>query len=90
MRDACIVNSCNVDSETFSSATVCGNQFKTADTFVTGCTVCCLQAVPQLFVGTLHRLENAVEVLASEITRAFKQQGRALPPWRTHRSMLSK
>lgn len=49
-----------------------------------------MQAVPQLFVGTLHRLENAVEVLASEITRAFKQQGRALPPWRTHRSMLSK
>ena len=48
------------------------------------------QAAPLHFVGTFCKLEQAVVLLSTEMAKAFKRAGRALPPWRTPQAMLSK
>lgn len=49
-----------------------------------------LEAVPQCFVGTMERLEAVVSLLCDEMAAAFKEQGLAIPPWRTKQANLSK
>ncbi len=48
------------------------------------------QAVPLCFVGTVERLEAVVALLCSEMAAAFRQQGLAVPPWRSEAATLSK
>jgi uncharacterized protein (TIGR01615 family) len=49
-----------------------------------------LEAVPPCFVGTAARLEAVVAFLCEEMAGAFKQQGLAVPPWRSKQATLSK
>lgn len=49
-----------------------------------------LEAIPQVFVGTLSKLEAAVKVICREMTRAFQEMGLSLPPWRTLSATMSK
>lgn len=44
---------------------------------------------PEL-VATPDRLHKVVELLCSELSRAFAETGTPLPPWRQHTAMLSK
>jgi hypothetical protein len=48
------------------------------------------QAVPLCFVGTTGRLDAVVSFICDEMAAAFRQQGLAVPPWRTRTAMLSK
>jgi hypothetical protein len=48
------------------------------------------QAIPPTFVGPMQRLKDLVALVSDEMVGAFRQQNRALPPWRTRQAMLSK
>ena len=49
-----------------------------------------LDSLPEVFVGNKDRLAALVTLLCREMALAFYASGRMLPPWRKHRSMLSK
>ena len=49
-----------------------------------------LEAVPAEFVGTKERLIPLIQLLAAEMAAAFDKCSVTCPPWRSHRSMLSK
>lgn len=48
------------------------------------------QMLPQCFVGSREQLVNLVEWVSREMEWSFKQTGRALPPWREQRAVLTK
>ncbi len=48
------------------------------------------QVVPEYIVATVSTLKPLVEMLCYEISLSFDACGLALPPWRRHKSLLSK
>jgi hypothetical protein len=49
-----------------------------------------LAAVPKIFVGTEHRVQQLVKLLCREMHRNFLEQGSSIPPWRSRESFLAK
>lgn len=49
-----------------------------------------LGLVPEVYVGTVKRLEDLVQLLCKEMARAFTSKGRTLPPWRRSKSVISR
>eukprot|EP01025_Chloroclados_australasicus_P031601 TRINITY_DN3194_c0_g1_i4.p2 TRINITY_DN3194_c0_g1~~TRINITY_DN3194_c0_g1_i4.p2 ORF type:complete len:491 (+),score=56.63 TRINITY_DN3194_c0_g1_i4:211-1473(+) len=49
-----------------------------------------LKGVPEIFVGSKHRLAKVVRKLSDEMKVCFRDTGLPLPPWRSPRAMLAK
>ena len=49
-----------------------------------------MDSVPDVYIGSYQRLEGLVRILCCQMQKSFEMAQRALPPWRTVNSMLSR
>lgn len=64
------------------------DQFEIANPTATYARV--MTAVPAMFVGPEHHLQQLVTIVCREMHNAFMAQGVSIPPWRSKTSFLSK
>lgn len=64
------------------------DQFEMANPTTTYARV--MSAVPSVFVGPVHHLQQLVSIICREMHTAFTAQGVSIPPWRSKTSFLSK